>query len=69
LSFATSLHAAIPELLRRQLKPTPRRTRHINYLAGRGIYPEREKHPFPRLMILNIRMPGKDGLEDIAQGE
>jgi CheY-like chemotaxis protein len=43
----------------------------IDYLAGRGIYDEREKYPFPRLMILDIKMPGKDGLEVLewARGE
>jgi len=35
----------------------------LAYLTGRGSYSDREKHPLPDLLILDSRMPCKDGLE------
>jgi DNA-binding response OmpR family regulator len=35
----------------------------IDYLAGRGLYGERKNYPFPQLMILDIKMPRKDGFD------
>ncbi len=35
----------------------------IEYLAGRGIYANREKHPLPFLLLLDLKMPGTDGFE------
>jgi len=37
--------------------------RAIQYLSGKGEYADREKHPFPDLLFLDLRMPGKDGFE------
>src|SRR5713226_1756457 len=34
----------------------------IHYLAGEGIYADRAQYPFPALFLLDLRMPGKDGL-------
>lgn len=33
----------------------------IDYLAGEGIYSDRVAHPFPGLIILDLKMPGTDG--------
>jgi CheY-like chemotaxis protein len=35
----------------------------IQYLTGKGDYANREGHPFPDLLFLDLRMPGKDGFE------
>ena len=35
----------------------------IAYLSGEGIYADREKHPLPDLLILDLRMPRMTGME------
>jgi CheY-like chemotaxis protein len=35
----------------------------IAYLGGEGEYADREKYPFPGIMILDLRMPGVNGFE------
>jgi CheY-like chemotaxis protein len=35
----------------------------IYYLAGEGAYSDREAYPFPALLLLDLRMPGKNGLD------
>jgi CheY-like chemotaxis protein len=35
----------------------------IEYLAGEHQYSDRSKHPLPRLMLLDLRMPRLDGIE------
>jgi len=35
----------------------------IEYLAGENDFGNREVHPLPRLMVLDLKMPGKDGFE------
>jgi CheY-like chemotaxis protein len=35
----------------------------IEYLSGEGEYSDREKYPMPALVLLDLKMPGKDGLE------
>lgn len=37
--------------------------RAINYLTGMGDYADRNKHPLPCLVILDMKMPEKSGLE------
>ena len=38
----------------------------IAYLAGRGIYADRDQYPFPTLMLLDLKMPCKDGFDVLA---
>jgi len=38
----------------------------VNYLAGEGDYAEREKHPLPGLMLLDLKMPWMDGFDVLA---
>jgi CheY-like chemotaxis protein len=33
----------------------------IEYLSGKGNYADRDQHPFPDLLFLDLRMPGMDG--------
>jgi CheY-like chemotaxis protein len=33
----------------------------IDYLSGHGIYADREKYPWPGLMLLDLKMPIRDG--------
>lgn len=35
----------------------------IAYLQGTGVYGNREKYPFPDLMVLDVKMPQMDGFE------
>lgn len=35
----------------------------IDYLSGTGEFADRERHPLPDLMILDLKMPGRDGYE------
>lgn len=35
----------------------------IEYLAGNGVYVPREAYPLPCLVLLDLKMPGKSGLE------
>jgi len=35
----------------------------IDYLSGQRHYADRELHPFPDLLVLDSRMPGKGGIE------
>lgn len=35
----------------------------IEYLSGRGSYAQRDENPLPCLVLLDLKMPGKSGLE------
>lgn len=35
----------------------------IAYLAGEGNYADRERHPLPNLVLLDLKLPKKSGLE------
>ncbi len=35
----------------------------IAYLSGKENYAKREEHPLPSLVLLDLKMPGKSGLE------
>lgn len=35
----------------------------VDYLTGTGPYANREEHPLPCLILLDLKMPGKSGLE------
>jgi CheY-like chemotaxis protein len=35
----------------------------IAYLGGRGQYDDRSRHPLPALVLLDVHLPGKSGLE------
>ena len=35
----------------------------IDYLAGRGAYQDRGLHPLPQVMLLDIKLPKRSGLE------
>lgn len=35
----------------------------IAYLRGDGIYADRERHPFPDLALIDLKMPKRDGFE------
>ncbi len=35
----------------------------IEYLQGTSRYHNRSKHPFPDLLVLDLKMPGMDGLQ------
>jgi len=49
--------------IRNPLAVVPDGQRAINYLAGMGDYADRNKHPLPCLVILDMKMPEKSGLE------
>jgi CheY-like chemotaxis protein len=35
----------------------------VEYLSGDGQYADRQKHPFPTCMLLDLKMPRMDGLD------
>jgi CheY-like chemotaxis protein len=35
----------------------------IHYLAGQGAFADREKHPLPCLLLLDLKLPGKSGFD------
>ena len=45
------------------LTPVENGAQAIAYLRGDGIYSDREKYPWPALMLLDLKMPGVDGFE------
>lgn len=38
----------------------------LSYLRGEGIYQDREKYPFPSIVLLDLNMPKMDGREALA---
>ncbi len=38
----------------------------IDYLAGNGAYADRQKHPLPGLLLLDLKMPWMDGFDVLA---
>ena len=49
--------------IRNPLFIVPDGTAAIEYLAGRGSYSNREKYLLPCLILLDLKLPGKSGLE------
>ncbi|MCX8038411.1 MAG: response regulator [Candidatus Sumerlaeia bacterium] len=38
----------------------------IAYLSGEGAYADRERYPLPRLLLLDLKLPGKSGYDVLA---
>jgi len=38
----------------------------INYLSGAGLYTDRQQHPLPDLVLIDLKMPLLDGFEVLA---
>src|ERR1044071_1451459 len=49
--------------LRNNLKLVRNGDQAIDYLSGTGIYADRQKFPAPFLLLLDLKMPGTDGVE------
>ena len=45
------------------LKAVPDGAQALEYLTGEGIFADRTRHPFPDLILLDINMPKKSGLD------
>ena len=39
----------------------------LDYMFGRGSYADREKHPLPDLVLLDLRLPKIDGLQVLKE--
>ena len=46
-----------------QLINVPDGQQTIDYLSGQGPFADREKHPLPCLLLLDLNMPGKNGFD------
>ena len=42
-------------------------SRLLDYLRGAGEYADRRAFPEPRLVLLDLKMPGKDGFQTLAE--
>ena len=38
----------------------------LAYLSGQGLFADRERHPLPVLMLMDLKMPRKSGLEVLS---
>lgn len=38
----------------------------VDYLSGKGAYADRARHPLPSLILLDLKLPRKSGLEVLA---
>lgn len=38
----------------------------VDYLAGRGVFADRTRHPQPSLLLLDVKLPRQSGLEVLA---
>ena len=45
------------------LRAVPDGAEALEYLAGDGIFADRTQHPFPHLILLDINLPKKSGLD------
>jgi CheY-like chemotaxis protein len=39
----------------------------LDYLFGRGLFADRQTHPLPNIILLDIKLPGIDGFEVLRQ--
>lgn len=46
-----------------RLRVVPDGKQVVDYLAGEGSFTNREEHPLPCLVILDLKMPGKSGFD------
>ncbi len=38
----------------------------VNYLAGEGVFADRQAHPFPALVLLDLKLPYRSGFEVLS---
>lgn len=38
----------------------------VDYLTGNGVYADREHYPFPKLVVLDLKLPRKSGFEILS---
>lgn len=48
------------------LQPAEDGEKTVDYLTGNGIYADREHYPFPRLVVLDLKLPRKSGFEVLS---
>ena len=67
MDIELTLHAFQEKQVKNSVQPLTSGQEALNYLFGRGPYADRNVHPLPDLILLDLKMPVIDGHEVLRQ--